>query len=168
MPSIMVSARRNDNQESSMQATRHAHRHAPSRWVTAAALPLLLLGWGAAQAQMVQYNEQLGAYKDQRDGGVKLQDGTFPAVSAKSAVALALAKNKVIDQSALMQPDGTLKLPSGQQSVVIRADYTNVSQDANGVIRVASPTIEGNVSGNVTLYVEGKGVQNITVLNNPR
>ncbi|MCB2070569.1 MAG: hypothetical protein KDF67_13585, partial [Ottowia sp.] len=122
----------------------------------------------AAQAQMVQYNEQLGAYKDQRDGGVKLQDGTFPAVSAKSAVALALAKNKVIDQSALMQPDGTLKLPSGQQSVVIRADYTNVTQDANGVIRVASPTIEGNVSGNVTLYVEGKGVQNITVLNNPR
>lgn len=152
--------------------TRFDLRHR-SAWRRAIGLALpsalvLVLGLGAAQAQMIQYNEQLSAYKDQKDTGVKLQDGTFPAVSARSSVAFALAKNKVVDQSALLQPDGTLKLPSDQQRVVIRTDFTNVQQDANGVIRVASPTIQGNVNGSVTLYVEGQGVQNITVLNNPR
>lgn len=123
---------------------------------------------GAARAQMVQYDEQVNAYKDTMQGDIRLLDSNFPAVSAKSRVAFALAKRDVVDQGALMQPDGTLQLPRHRQNVVIRTDYTNVQQDANGVIRVASPIIAGNVNGNVTLYVEGEGIENITVLNSPR
>ena len=146
----------------------HQRRGSLRRGCRALLPALLLLGAGLAQAQLVQYNEQISAYKDQKDSGVKLQDGTFPAVSAKANVAMALARNRVVDQEALMQPDGTLKLPSGSQNLVIRTNYTNVQQDPNGVVRVASPTIQGNVNGSVTLFVDGQGVQNITVLNNPR
>lgn len=148
--------------------TRTNNRRSAHRWAAWLATGLFVAGMHASHAQMVQYNEQLNAYKDQRDGGVKLQDNTFAAVRAKSHVAFALANKRIVDEAAIRQPDGTLKLPSGQQSVVIRTDFTNVQQDPNGVVRVASPTIQGNVSGNVTLFVEGQGVQNITVLNNPR
>ncbi|WP_198088569.1 hypothetical protein [Variovorax sp. E3] len=51
---------------------------------------------------------------------------------------------------------------------MIRTNYNNVQQGADGQLRIASPTIQGNVSGNVTLFVDGKGVENITVLNNGR
>ncbi|WP_226858546.1 hypothetical protein [Diaphorobacter aerolatus] len=119
----------------------------------------------AAQAQMVNYNEQLGNYKDMASTGVKLIDGVFPAVNAKARVNRAVAQNSLVDQSALVQPDGTLKLPDRQQNVVIRTDYNNVQRGSDGALRIASPVIQGNVSGNVTLYVEGRGVENITVLN---
>lgn len=127
-----------------------------------------VLGAESGQAQMVQYGEQLAGYKDMNEGGVKLQDRVFPTVSAKSRVNFALARDEVVDARAITRPDGTLELPDGSQNVVIRTDYTNVHRDPNGVIRVASPTIDGNVNGNVTLYVDGDGVRNITVLNNPR
>ena len=68
-------------------------------------------------------------------------------------------------QSALVQPDGTLKLPDNQQNLVIRTSYSDIQRGADGTLRIASPVIQGNVSGNVTLYVEGRGVENITVLN---
>lgn len=121
-----------------------------------------------AQAQMVNYGEQLSTYKDMAQGGVKLNDGVFPSVSAKSRVNRAIASNSLVDQSALVQPDGTLKLPDNQQNIVIRTDYTNVTRGADGTLRIASPVIQGNVNGNVTLYVEGRGVENITVLNSMR
>jgi hypothetical protein len=127
----------------------------------------LAFGCTAAQAQLVNYTEQLSAYRDARESGVRLNDATFPAVSAKSRINRAIAKQTLVDQSALLQPDGTLKLPENQTNVVIRTDYSAV-QGADGQVRVASPTIQGNVSGNVTLYVEGKGIENITILNNPR
>lgn len=119
-----------------------------------------------ASAQLLNYNESLGAYKDLRDGGVKLIDGVTPGVAAKASVARAIARDKIVDQAALVQPDGTLKLPSNQTNLVIRTDYSNVTQGSDGQIRVASPSIQGNVNGNVTLYVDGKGIENITVLNN--
>ncbi|WP_051954079.1 hypothetical protein [Xenophilus azovorans] len=121
-----------------------------------------------ASAQLVNYNESLSAYRDLRDGGVKLVDGVTPAVSARASVARAIAKDKIVEQAALVQPDGTLKLPSNQTNLVIRTDYSNVTQGADGTVRVASPSIQGNVNGNVTLYVDGQGVENITVLNNGR
>ncbi len=74
----------------------------------------------------------------------------------------------MVDQSALVQPDGTLKLPDNQQNIVIRTSYSDVQRAADGTLRIASPTIQGNVNGTVTLFVEGKGVENITVLNTPR
>ena len=43
-----------------------------------------------------------------------------------------------------------------------------MQRGADGTLRIASPVIQGNVNGNVTLYVEGKGVENITVLNSGR
>ncbi len=125
---------------------------------------LTLCGLGA-QAQMVNYGEQLSSYKDMAQSGVSLNDGVFPSVSARSRVNRAIAQNSLVDQSALVQPDGTLKLPDNQQNIVIRTDYTNVTQGADGTLRIASPVIQGNVNGNVTLYVEGRGVENITVLN---
>lgn len=128
----------------------------------AAALALCAVG---AQAQMVNYGEQLGAYKDMAQSGVRLHDGVYPAVSAKTRVARALARNTLVDQSALLQPDGTLRLPDNQQNVVIRTSYSDVQRGADGSLRIASPVIQGNVTGNVTLYVEGRGVENITVLN---
>ncbi|VWX61731.1 conserved exported hypothetical protein [Burkholderiales bacterium 8X] len=123
---------------------------------------------GGASAQLVNYGEALGAYKDSREAGVKLVDGVTPGVTAKARVARALAQNRVVDQQALVQPDGTLMLPPNQTNLVIRTDYSNVQQSADGTLRIASPTIQGNVSGNVTLFVEGRGVENITVLNNGR
>lgn len=129
------------------------------------ALALLAMG---AQAQMVNYGDQLASYKDMSQSGVKLNDGVFPSVSAKARVNRAIAQNMLVDQSALVQPDGTLKLPSNQQNIVIRSDYTNVTRGADGALRIASPVIQGNVNGNVTLYVEGRGVENITVLNSMR
>lgn len=118
-----------------------------------------------AQAQMVNYGEQLSSYKDMSQSGVSLNDGVFPSVSARSRVNRAIAQNSLVDQSALVQPDGTLKLPDNQQNIVIRTDYTDVTRGADGSLRIASPVIQGNVNGNVTLYVEGRGVENITVLN---
>jgi len=131
------------------------------------ATPLVLLA-SSASAQLVNYTEALGAYKDSKEAGVKLIDGVTPGVTAKARVARALEENKVVDQQALVQPDGTLKLPANQTNLVIRTNYNNVQQGADGQLRIASPTIQGNVSGNVTLFVDGKGVENITVLNNGR
>lgn len=132
-----------------------------------AALVLAMLGTGS-HAQLVNYGEQLGAYKDQAQSGVRLQDSVYPAVSAKARVNRAISQNTLVDQSALLQPDGTLKLPEGQRNIVIRTTYSDVQRGPDGAVRVASPVIQGNVSGNVTLYVEGRGVENITVLNSPR
>lgn len=128
---------------------------------------LALLGVGA-QAQMVNYGEQLGAYKDLAQSGVRLNDGVYPSVSAKARVNRAISQNTLVDQSALVQPDGTLKLPEGQKNIVIRTTYSDIQRGADGTLRIASPVIQGNVNGNVTLYVEGKGVENITVLNSGR
>lgn len=121
-----------------------------------------------AAAQLVNYSEALGAYKDSKEAGIKLVDGVTPGVTAKARVARALEENKVVDQQALVQPDGTLKIPTNQTNLVIRTNYNNVQQGADGQVRIASPTIQGNVSGSVTLFVDGKGVENITVLNNGR
>ncbi|AMM24592.1 hypothetical protein [Variovorax sp. PAMC 28711] len=129
---------------------------------------LCLATAGPAAAQLVNYSEALGAYKDSREAGIKLVDGVTPGVTAKARVARALEQNRVVDQQALVQPDGTLLLPSNQTNLVIRTNYNNVQQGADGQVRIASPTIQGNVSGNVTLFVDGKGVENITVLNNGR
>ena len=121
-----------------------------------------------AQAQMVNYGDSMGVYKDMAQSGVKLNDGVFPSISAKARVNRAMAQNALVDQSALVQPDGTLKLPDNQQNLVIRTNYSNVTRAADGTLRIASPTIQGNVNGNVTLYVEGRGGANITVLNSAR
>lgn len=121
-----------------------------------------------AQAQLVNYGEQLGAYKDLAQSGVRLNDGVYPSVSAKARVNRAISQNTLVDQSALVQPDGTLKLPEGQKNIVIRSTYSDVQRAPDGTLRIASPVIQGNVNGNVTLYVEGKGVENITVLNSGR
>lgn len=128
----------------------------------------LVLFAAGAQAQMVNYGEQLSAYKDMAQSGVRLNDGVYPSVSAKARVNRAIAQNTLVDQSALVQPDGTLKLPDGQKNIVIRSTYSDVQRGADGSLRIASPVIQGNVNGNVTLYVEGKGVENITVLNSRR
>lgn len=128
----------------------------------------LVLFAAGAQAQMVNYGEQLGAYKDMAQSGVRLNDGVYPSVSAKARVNRAIAQNTLVDQSALVQPDGTLKLPDGQKNIVIRSTYSDVQRGADGSLRIASPVIQGNVNCNVTLYVEGKGVENITVLNSRR
>lgn len=119
-------------------------------------------------AQLVNYSEALGAYKDSKEAGIKLVDGVTPGVTARARVAKALEDNKVVDQQALVQPDGTLKIPTNQTNLVIRTTYNNVQQGADGQVRIASPTIQGNVNGNVTLFVDGRGVENITVLNNGR
>ncbi|RYF51010.1 MAG: hypothetical protein EOO27_30725 [Comamonadaceae bacterium] len=132
---------------------------------SAGVLGLLSAG---AQAQLVNYGEQLGAYKDMASSGVRLQDGVYPSVSAKARVNRAISQNTLVDQSALVQPDGTLKLPEGQKNIVIRSTYSDIQRGADGTLRIASPVIQGNVNGNVTLYVEGKGVENITVLNSGR
>jgi hypothetical protein len=121
----------------------------------------------SAHAQLVNYGEQLGNYKDVKESGVKLNDGVFPAVAAKTRVNRAVAQQQLVDQAALVQSDGSLRLPSNQSNLVIRTDYNSV-QNVNGQLRVASPTIQGNVNGNVTLLVEGRGVENITVINNGR
>ena len=133
--------------------------------VVAAAFGALVNG---ASAQLVNYGEALGAYKDSKEAGIRLVDGVTPGVTAKARVARALEQNKVVEQQALVQPDGTLKLPPNQTNLVIRTNYNNVQQGADGQLRIASPTIQGNVSGNVTLFVEGRGLENITVLNNGR
>lgn len=143
-------------------------RRPPRAAGVAAALSLSLAFAGTASAQLVNYGEAMGAYKDNRDSGVRVIDQTTPGVTAKARVARALEQNKVVDQAALVQPDGTLKLPPNQTNLVIRTNYNNVQQGADGQLRIASPTIQGNVSGNVTLFVDGKGVENITVLNNGR
>jgi hypothetical protein len=138
-----------------------------SRFCARAAAASLLLGVAAAQAQLVNYGEQLSSYKDARETGVRLNDATFPAISAKARVNRAIAQQTLVDQAALVQPDGTLKLPENQSNIVIRSNLNNV-QNTNGQLRIASPTIQGNVNGNVTLFVQGKGIENITVLNNGR
>ena len=111
---------------------------------------LALLGAGA-QAQLVNYGEQLGAYKDMAGSGVRLNDGVYPSVSAKARVNRAISQNTLVEQSALVQPDGTLKLPEGQKNIVIRSTYSDVQRGADGTLRIASPVIQGNVNGNVTL-----------------
>ncbi|WP_431150195.1 hypothetical protein [Acidovorax facilis] len=147
-----------------MTSPRRAWRALSLCWGAGA---LALLGAGA-QAQMVNYGEQLGAYKDMASSGVRLNDGVYPSVSAKARVNRAISQNTLVDQSALVQPDGTLKLPEGQKNIVIRSSYSDVQRAPDGTLRIASPVIQGNVNGNVTLYVEGKGVENITVLNSGR
>jgi hypothetical protein len=139
-----------------------------TRFAAAALVGACFTFAGHASAQLVNYGEALGAYKDSKEAGIKLVDGVTPGVTAKARVARALEQNKVVDQQALVQPDGTLKLPPNQTNLVIRTNYNNVQQGADGQLRIASPTIQGNVSGNVTLFVDGKGVENITVLNNGR
>jgi hypothetical protein len=140
-----------------------------SRWFVYAMTAGVLVSFASASfAQMVNYGEQLATYKDSNQNGVRLQDGVFPGVSAKARVNRAISEQKLVDQSALMQPDGTLKLPDGQNNLVIRSTLNDVQRGADGTLRIASPTIQGNINGNVTLFVEGRGVQNITVLNNPR
>ena len=109
----------------------------------------LVLFAAGAQAQMVNYGEQLGAYKDMAQSGVRLNDGVYPSVSAKARVNRAIAQNTLVDQSALVQPDGTLKLPDGQKNIVIRSTYSDVQRGADGSLRIASPVIQGNVNGNV-------------------
>lgn len=151
---------KNDNKASGWRSVR-----APGWQCVAGALVLLASG---AQAQLVNYGEQLGAYKDMSQSGVRLNDGVYPSVSAKARVNRAIAQNTLVDQSALVQPDGTLKLPDGQRNIVIRSTYSDVQRGADGSLRIASPVIQGNVNGNVTLYVEGRGVENITVLNSGR
>ena len=143
--------------------------HLP-RWLarTFGAAGLMLGLCVGAQAQLVNYGEALGAYKDQKDGGIKLIDGITPGVSAKARVARAIAEQRITEQAALVQPDGTLKLPNNQTNLVIRTTYQDVTQGADGTVRIASPNIQGNVTGNVTLFVDGQGVENITVLNNSR
>ena len=131
-------------------------------WAAGGVLSIVAL---SAPAQMVNYGEQLGSYKDMAQSGVRLNDGVYPSVSAKARVARAIARNTLVDQSALVQPDGTLKLPDNQQNLVIRTSYSDIQRGADGTLRIASPVIQGNVSGNVSLYVEGLGVENITVLN---
>jgi hypothetical protein len=126
----------------------------------------LLLLAGMTHAQLVNYGEQMAAYKDFRDAGIKLIDSVTPAVTAKTRVARTLANRSIVDQAALVQPDGTLKLPANQTNLVIRSSYSDVTSGADGQVRIASPSISGNVTGNVTLYVEGKSPENITVLNN--
>ncbi|WP_371436642.1 hypothetical protein [Polaromonas sp.] len=139
-----------------------------SRLAAAIAVSAMCLVATPATAQLVNYSEALGAYKDSREAGIKLVDGVTPGVTAKARVARALEQNRVVDQQALVQPDGTLLLPNNQTNLVIRTNYSNVQQGADGQVRIASPTIQGNVTGNVTLFVDGKGVENITVLNNGR
>lgn len=123
---------------------------------------------GSASAQLVNYNEQLGNYKENKDAAIKVNDTVSPGVAARARVARALAQDRLVNQDALMQPDGTLKLPSNQTNVVVRSTYNDVQRGADGVVRIASPSIQGNVTGNVTLFVDGQGVRNITVLNNPQ
>lgn len=137
-------------------------------WHAALLAAGLLCAAFTASAQMVNYGEQLGAYKDMAQSGVRLNDGVYPSVSAKARVNRAIAQNTLVDQSALLQPDGTLLLPENQKNIVIRSTYSDVQRSSDGTLRIASPVIQGNVNGNVTLYVEGKGVENITVLNSGR
>lgn len=137
-------------------------------WRAAWCCAVFLAVAGTASAQLVNYGEQLGAYRDQQSGGIKLQDSVTPGVAARTRVSRALARDRVVDQQALVQPDGTLKLPSNQTNLVIRSDYQQVQQGTDGQVRIASPVIQGNVSGNVTLYVEGRELENITILNNGR
>ena len=146
---------------------REKKHSARALWLCCGAVALALMG-GGAQAQLVNYGEQLGAYKDMAQSGVRLNDGVYPSVSAKARVNRAISQNTLVDQSALVQPDGTLKLPDGQNNIVTRSTYSDVQRGADGTLRIASPVIQGNVNGNVTLYVEGKGVENITVLNSSR
>ena len=47
----------------------------------------LLAVAGGASAQLVNYSEALGAYKDSKEAGVKLVDGVTPGVTAKARVA---------------------------------------------------------------------------------
>jgi hypothetical protein len=150
--------------------TRNSHDPWPNgrTWAMYCGACMVALAGASAQAQLVNYGEQLGAYKDQAQSGVRLNDGVYPAVSAKARVNRAIAQNALVDQSALVQPDGTLKLPEGQRNIVIRTSYSDVQRSPDGTLRIASPVIQGNVNGNVTLYVEGKGVENITVLNSGR
>ena len=119
-----------------------------------------------ASAQLVSYGVQLGVYKDMQSSGIQLNDAVSPRVAAKARVKKAIREDLLVDQRALVQPDGTLKLPANQQNLVIRSSYSDVTRAPDGSIRIASPQIDGNVNGNVTLYVDGKDIENITVLNN--
>lgn len=129
---------------------------------------LIALGAASTQAQLVNYSEAMSAYKDARSAGVQLNDGVTPGISAKASVARALRRSKVTDQSALVQPDGSLALPANQTNLVIRSRPGDVQRSSDGQVRIASPTIQGNVYGNVTLFVDGEGLENVTVLNSGR
>lgn len=127
----------------------------------AACLLLPALG----QAQIVNYNEALGNYKDAQKGDIELHDKVSAQVAAKTQAAKSLRESRILSARALEQADGTLKLPGNQQNVVIRTHYNDVTRGADGSIRIASPQIDGNVSGTVILYVDGKAPENITLVN---
>lgn len=127
----------------------------------------VLLSFGlatAVHAQMVSYTEQIGNYKDMQSSGIRLQDTVSPSIEAKARVNKILREGRITDFHALQQPDGTLKLPSNQQNLVIRTNYSDVNS-VGGRVNIASPTITGDVHGTVTLLVDGKAPDNITVLN---
>ena len=127
---------------------------------------LLALGLAmSVHAQLVNYTEHIGAYKDMQASGIRLQDTVSPGIEAKARVNKALREGRVTDYQALQQADGTLKLPTNQQNLVIRTNYSDINNQGNRV-NIASPTITGNVNGVVTLFVDGKAPDNITVLNN--
>ena len=128
--------------------------------IACAALPAL------GQAQIVNYNEAIANYKDAQKGNIDLHDKVSAQVTAKSRVAKSLRESQILNAQALVQPDGTLKLPGNQQNMVIRTNFNDVTRGPDGSIRIASPQIDGNVSGTVILYVEGKGPENINLINN--
>ena len=147
----------------------HALRVSHPGWMLGLGVLLLAVLWLStpAHAEMLNYGEAIGAYRENQTSGIKLNDSVSPRITARARVGKALRENTIVDQQALVQPDGTRKLPSNQQNIVIRTSYDQVTRGSDGSIRIASPQIDGDVTGNVTLYVEGDGVRNITILNNP-
>lgn len=146
----------------------HKHHRRNTRPLLGVAMAGLFATALPVSAQIVDYNSPLAGYKSDRAAGIENGNGVFVGISAKASVNRAIRKNEVVDQQALVQPDGTLKLPDNQQNLVIRSTYSDVQRAADGTVRVASPTIQGNVTGNVTLFVDGQGIKNVTVINNPQ
>lgn len=134
------------------------------RWAALLGAACLLLP-ALGQADIVNYNEALSNYKDAQKGEIELHDKVSAQVAAKTLAAKSLRESKIINARALEQADGTLKLPSNRQNMVIRTHYNDVTRGADGGIRIASPQIDGNVNGTVILYVDGKSPENITLLN---
>ncbi|MDO4795355.1 MAG: hypothetical protein Q4A28_05365 [Brachymonas sp.] len=145
------------------ERTARAERGA-MRWAALLGAACWLLP-AVGQAQIVNYNEALANYKDAQKGDIELHDKVSVQVAAKSLAAKSLRESRILSARALEQADGSLKLPGNQQNVVIRTHYNDVTRGADGSIRIASPQIDGNVSGTVILYVDGKAPENITLVN---